>query len=280
MKREQIHIRQWVVMAMGLLLLASCGTKRKVTATGGLDGLSESAYLCEVMERSTGLDALTAKMKLTAKIGGEEISVGGSVKMKKDEAIQLSLVAIGIVEAARIEITPERMLVLDRLGRRYVEVSYADLPFFRENGVDFYTLQALFRNELFLPGVRQVGRSDAGRFGWERDGERVCLTAKGEGGLTCSFLTVLANGLLQESRIEKNTGKNYRLRWTYDGFETVENRYFPTRMTLALQGSRLPLQADLHFSRLQAEADIRPLTIPKRYQRMEAEHILKILTKQ
>ncbi len=268
-----------LAMVVGLLLLASCRTTRNVS-TGGMENLSESAFLHEVVEHSVGLDALSAKMRLIAKIGGEEIGVGGSIKMKKDEAIQLSLVAIGIVEAARIELTPERMLVLDRLGRRYVEIPYTELAFFRDSDIDFYTLQALFWNELFLPGVKQVGEKDAGRFGWLRDETQVHLSAEGKGGLVYTFLTALADGRLQETNITKKGGRNYRMAWGYDEFEAVARRKFPTRMKMNLQGGKVPLEAEFHFSRLSAETELQPLSIPRKYQRMEADDILKILTQQ
>lgn len=273
MKRGNIHIRLWMmVMAVGLLLLASCGTKRSVL-TRDLGGLSDGAYLREVMSRTVGADVLSAKMKLVVDMGGEELSVGGSIKMKRDEAIQLSLVAVGIVEAARIEMTPERILVLDRMNRRYVEMPYAGLTSSGESGMDFYTLQALFWNELFLPGVRQVGSEDAGNFARTRDEGCMTLSAKGPDGWDCTFLTALSDGRLLESRIARTVGPDYRMTWRYGEFEPVAGGEYPTHMTLEVQGGKLPMQADFHFTRLTTDTEVSPLAIPKKYQRMEADNV-------
>ena len=266
-------------LMMGLLV-TSCGSKKSLTSgSADMSRFSKTAYLKAVVENAPEFDEFSAKMRLALSSGSEDISVGGSIKMKRDEAIQLSLVAVGIVEAARIELTPKRLLVLDRIGRCYVEVKYDDLPFFKQSKVDFYTLQALFWNELFLPGVKHVEKGDIQDFDVTRGEPQVTLTAEKGKRLSYSFLTALANGLLEESRIHLNLKEenDYQLNWVYGHFLALDGKQFPTRMNLALQGTPKPMKASFEFSRCDTKAEYTPLTIPKRYKEVAATDILKQL---
>lgn len=85
--------------------------------------------------------------------------------MKRDEVIQLSLTApfIGI-EVARAEISPDGILVMDRLNKRYVQVSFAELKGLAKADLDFHSLQALFLNEIFLPGKTTLSARDISAF--------------------------------------------------------------------------------------------------------------------
>ncbi len=268
-----------LMLVMGVMAV-SCGSKKAATS-GRVDmsGFSETAYLKAVVENAPEFDAFSAKMRLALSYGGENISVGGSIKMKRDEAIQLSLVAVGIVEAARIEFTPKRLLVLDRIGRRYVEVKYDDLPFFKDSKIDFYTLQALFWNELFLPGVKHVEKGDIYSFQLTRNETQATLTAEKGKRLSYSFLTALTTGLLEESRIHVSAKKenDYQLNWAYRDFLTLAGKQFPSSMSLALQGIEKPMKASFNFSRWDTQLDYEPLSVPNRYKQVDAAEILKNL---
>lgn len=270
------------LIIVAALLAASCASKKSVAGRGAEATLSNTAYMRRLVDNAPTFEQFSAKMRLRASYGGESLSVGGSIRMKKDECIQLSLVAIGIVEAARIEINPKGLLVLDRIGRRYIDVKYSDLNFFKQTQVDFYTLQALFRNELFLPGTKHVGRGDLDHFDLTRTDTTATLTTTADGNrLLCSFLTRLAGATLQQTGVQMTakSGKTYRMEWEYNDFTPIGESNFPLAMEVTMEGASKPVKASFTFSRFSTEADCTPLTIPARYKKVEAADILKhILT--
>lgn len=71
-------------------------------------------------------EPLSITAKLSAKVGVEEAgqSVGGMLRMRRDHVIQLSLTKFGI-EGARVIFTPDSLIVLDRLHKRYAANTYA-----------------------------------------------------------------------------------------------------------------------------------------------------------
>lgn len=279
MKTRNVCSMVLLALVVGLLAV-SCGSKKSVTGSGvNLSEVSDAAYLRGVVANAPDFDEFSAKMRLTASYGGENISVGGSIKMKKDEVIQLSLVAIGIVEAARIEITPKRLLLLDRIGRRYMEVDYDELKFFADSKIDFYTLQALFWNELFLPGVKHVEGNDIFRLNVNRGEAQVTLTSQASKRLCYSFLTALESGRLEESQVHVTAkkGAGYQMNWSYTDFLPLGGQQFPSKMNLSLDGTEKPMKAAFSFSRWNTQVEYEPLSVPARYKRVEAADILKVL---
>lgn len=91
--------------------------------------------------------ALTAKLSATLTSTSGERSFGGTLRMRRDQVIQLSVTKFGI-EGARIIFTPDSVLLLDRLNKRYLQSSYAQL---HELGVSqplsFATVQGFLWND-------------------------------------------------------------------------------------------------------------------------------------
>lgn len=71
-------------------------------------------------------EPLSITAKLSAKVGTDEAgqSVGGTLRMRRDHVIQLSLTKFGI-EGARLIFTPDSLIVLDRIHKRYAANTYA-----------------------------------------------------------------------------------------------------------------------------------------------------------
>lgn len=142
-----------------------------------IGNLSETEYMTEVLNRAPAWDALTAKMSMAVDLNGKGATkISGTIRMKRDEVIQLSLTApfIGI-EVARAEISPDGILVMDRLNKRYVQVSFAELKGLAKADLDFHSLQALFLNEIFLPGKTTLSARDISAFTVHPETSMPCL---------------------------------------------------------------------------------------------------------
>ena len=68
--------------------------------------------------------------------------------MRRDAVIQLSLTKFGI-EGARLVFTPDSITVLDRLNKRYLRTSYAELQqaLQFDRPLTFATVQSFFWND-------------------------------------------------------------------------------------------------------------------------------------
>lgn len=265
-------------IAVLVLLLASCSSTQSLKKSQSIEGMTETEYVESVIFHAGGWDALTAKMALTIDWEGKGTTkVNGTLRIKKGEVIQLSIAPLLGIEVARAEISPDGVLVIDRMNKRYVEVSFAEVKALANADLDFHTLQALFLNELFLPGKDDLTSRDASSFRVEVGLDGVTLDVKKAKRFSYRFLTQAPEALLKESCIGlMNTP--YRLKWEYAGFRPLDAKLFPSEMQVSFLGAKKPVKASFALSRLSTNADWDTHTeVSKRYEKVELEDILKLL---
>ena len=274
------RVFQLLGVTLMVAILASCSTTKSIKKSHSIEGMTESEFVENVIENAGGWNALTAKISLSLDWEGKgETKVSGTLRIKKGEVVQLSIAPLLGIEVARAEISPEGILVIDRMNKRYVEVSFAELKALAKADLDFHTLQSLFLNELFLPGKDNLTARDASSFKVEQEAGGVWLNVKRAKRFGYHFLTEAPEALLKESYIGLN-GTPYGLRWKYDDFRTLERKQFPVDMKLAFEGGKKPVEAVLALSRLSTNGDWEVHTeVSKKYEKVELEEILKILLK-
>ena len=272
------RIFQLLGVALMVAILASCSTTKSIKKSHSIEGMTETEFVQNVIENAGGWNALTAKMSLSLDWEGKgETKVSGTLRIKKGEVVQLSIAPLLGIEVARAEISPNGILVIDRMNKRYVEVSFAEVKALAKADLDFHTLQALFLNELFLPGKGDLTARDAFSFKVEPEAEGVWLNVKRAKRFGYHFLTEAPEALLKESYIGLN-GTPYGLRWKYDDFHALGKKQFPVDMELAFEGGRKPVKAALALSRLSTNGNWETRTeVSKKYEKVELEEILKIL---
>lgn len=95
---------------------------------------------------------LASRLQLTLPSKNGTMSVGGTMKMKSRERVQISLLMpILRSEVARIEVTPTEILFVDRMNKRYVRATRDELKDILPKNVDFARLEKLL-TDASLPG--------------------------------------------------------------------------------------------------------------------------------
>lgn len=275
--RRNIECLWWTFL---LVLMASCSSTKTIKKSHSIEGVTETEYLETVIDNAGGWDVLTAKMTLAIDLEGKGTTkVNGTLRIKKGEVVQMSIAPFLGIEVARAEISPDGVLVIDRVNKRYVQVSFAEVKALANADLDFHTLQALFLNELFLPGKGNLTSRDASAFRVEPVADGVELEVKRSKRFSYRFLTDAPDALLKESCIGlKDT--LYLLRWAYGDFRFLEQRKFPADMKVSFEGGKKPVKASFALSRLSTNADWESRTeVSPKYERVELADILKLLIK-
>ena len=91
----------------------------------------------------------TSKVKVTITQDGKDINTNGNLRMRYGAVIQLTLVdpVLGIAEIGRIELSPNKVLIIDRVNKRYVDTTYEDFSALKSRDIDFNTIQEFFWQE-------------------------------------------------------------------------------------------------------------------------------------
>ncbi len=124
MKRKTLFL--WFPILL-LLLLSSCSTQRSAHSA------AEELYL-------------SSKVSLTVPYQGSLQTLRGTLRLVSDERAQLSLLMpILRTELVRLELTPDTVLLVDRMGHRYVQATRQELRPMLPRRATFANLERLLR---------------------------------------------------------------------------------------------------------------------------------------
>lgn len=246
-----------------------------VIAPNATEAAEAAAYTAKVAHNRLKNDYLTASVKASVSGSGLNLSANGTLRMKRDDVIRLSLRVFGI-EVGLMEFTPQDVLLIDRFHKQYIRASYSEVSFLRTAGLDFYALQSLFWNELFVPGSRDVAKQTA-RFEVHTVSDGYTLTLSDTPQLTYTFTTQTATPVVQHLTVKgKEAGQRGTFDWTYGAFKPVGGRPFPTTMKMQVSGTGKDIGLDLTLSNFKHDSDWETrTTVSSRYNRRSVDEVLK-----
>lgn len=295
-----MKIKNIGIIVAATLVFASCGTnkaimKQPTTVKQTTAPIQSSVqkqklqFVQKVSDQSLYQKNLVSDLSFTLNTGSRNISVPGILHMRKDEVIRIQLL-IPLIrsEVGRIEFTKDYVLFIDRMHKQYVKASYNDVAFLKDNGINFYSLQALFWNQLFIPGQQRVGESQLSMFSVGLaavQANNVPVTLL-DGKMAYKWLVESASGLINMAEA-KYTSANHgvsTLKWNYGNFQNFGAKKFPVyhEVTIQTQATKQQrtIKAVFELNGLNDNADWESFTTPSnRYQKVGVDEILEKLTK-
>ena len=165
-----------LLLIPALLALASCHSTKKGTkikgdktkptttittpaknGTSGTSGTTTTTSTTKPDKQDPDLNKMkiavgtnfTSKVRVTITQDGKDITTSGNLRMRYGDVIQLTLVdpLVGIAEIGRLELSPNKVLIIDRVNKRYVDTTYEDFSALKSRNIDFNTIQEFFWQE-------------------------------------------------------------------------------------------------------------------------------------
>ena len=217
------------------------GTSGKETATGNAQGAPEPLdFVRKVSDQKVYAKNIVGKMTLNVKMGSKDVSVPGALRMRRDEVIRIqAFIPILGSEVGRMEFTPDYVLVLDRMHKEYIKADYNQLDFLRDNGLNFYSLQALFWNQLFLPGSNKVGEGDMDKFNVSATSEFQTVSLH-RGNMDYTWSADVTGRIAKAKVCHSSTSHgNSTLDWDYSRFVSVGSKFFPARQLFSFSSTAI-----------------------------------------
>lgn len=262
------------------LWLAACGSSKKVVseASSVAAAFSPEAYLQTVQDNRSEAECLTAKTRLNITLGDKSISSTGTLRMKKDDVIQLSVLDpfLHVAEVGRMEFTPTHVLIIDRFNKQYLYVPYEEADFLQRANVDFHTLQSLFWNELFLPGGAEPQAND---YTFTNDSGTIEMGYQDQH-LTYRFYSPYPTGTLTRTDITGTRNQQSQFQFLYGDFDKFKGKTFPTSMQMSFIMGRQSATLSIGLSSLKDNSDWSTRSnVPDSYTKADPEKILRALVK-
>ena len=293
LKSEKRYIKNsplggWGVFLL-ILLFVSCGTKKTIDSPSSVKTVETSTlkkmdYVRKVYNNATNAKNIVSKIDFTIDAKGKNISVDGRIYMRKDEVIRVVLAPFGIMEVGRVEFTPDYVLVVDRMHKQYVKATYNDLSFLKNNGLNFYSLQALFWNELFLPGTNRLTDNMLDKFDSDLAAGAQRKVRTKSGSLNFEWDTTVASGRIDAANVTYGTGtaNASSASWKYDTFSALGSKTFPARQSVSFTGktgkTNSTIKVDIRMKKLTTDSNWEThSSVSDKYTKVSAEEALKIL---
>ena len=255
------------------LLLTGCKSSSVVSTEAPL---SSVAYMQALATKNIPSQVISAKTDVELTLGGKQVAVNGSLKMKRNDLIQLSFTFLGF-EVGRMEFTPTEVLLVDRANKRYVRAKYAEVGMLNEANLNFNTIQSLFWNELFIPGQANAA-AHYDEFDIKRVGEETVFTLTETPLVNYEFRSETLPCQLTRTSIfpKKGGGSVY---CAYNNFTTLDNTPFPQLMSFGFSGNE-SLGMTIALSRIDTQAAApAPTNISSRYTPIAAKDLLSLISK-
>jgi len=267
------------------LVLVSCGSHKKVVqgpVTLSPEQTEGAHFISSVQDNAQTTKFITSKVKFSVEVGPQKLTLTGNLKMKRDDVIRLQLMAFGFVEAGRIELTKDYVLIMDRINKQYLKTPYMSVDFLRNSGLNFNTLQALFWNELFKPNEGRAQKQHSANSGGTvystlESGDDMIISLT-EGKMDYSWLASKKNALIKMANIlyKDRFNGNTQLNWDYDQFEMVNKKMFPKKsgIVLTTPDKEVKLNMTLNYVGSDTEWETRT-EISNKYREVTVDEILR-----
>lgn len=271
------------------MLLTACGTSKSVQGTGKENVTptvkkdkdnSAIDYLRKVSDNAVYSKNIVSSIDFTLNAMGKNVNVSGKLQMRRDEVIRITLTPFGIMEAGRLEFTPDYVLIVDRINKQYIKASYKEVSFLQSNGMDFYTLQSLFWNELFTPGKKSLSDSDLSLFKVDMSTVAQRPVELLNGDLLFRWSTDIAqkNILSSDITYRKGTAQESTMTFQYGNFVNVGSKKFPAKEVLTFNSNAAgtgKMQLEIEMDKITTDANWEATTtVSSRYTKVTVQEVL------
>lgn len=288
-------MKKILLLIIAAAVLASCGSTKNATSgsssavgttpSSSVQPVTTAALLQKISDNAVKANCIVADLDFTMTSGSKNITVGGKLQMKKDDVIRVQLVAFGLMEVGRLEFTKDYVLIQDKLHKKYVQEDYNQVNFLKENGLDFYALQALLWNQLYVPGKASVSKSDLKEFQVQPvSGSEQSNIVLDRGSFCYKWLADNTTNLLEDVNVDykSNSHGSTNVNCKYSKFVKMGDKQFPRNIQLSLQTTAIKsakkLTLGFALSDLSNSEKWETRTAPsKKYEKISVSEMLNLL---
>lgn len=271
-RRERNNI--YVILLCVAFVLVGCSSGKQAVHRSVAD-IQSSKLIAGSPSVTAVRDCISANARLSVDADGKSLSASGSLRIKNGEGVQIGITALGLMEVGCLEFLPASVRVINKIGKEYADVPYADISFLQRTGIDYALLESVFMNRIFSPDGRPFPEALDGMH-MSAAGDTLTVTTKEHKGLVYKFVYEKSTANLIRSEGKYRNGA--RVVCSYEEFEDIDGVPFPRVILLSLEGVGKNVTLKLKLSNFSSGTfDFSPRKIPSGYKRIEGLDLLKSL---
>jgi hypothetical protein len=216
-----------------------------------------SSKLASIRSKQVSFNSFAGKAKTNLNINGNSNDVTLNIRIAKDKKIWVSITAILGVEVARAVITPDSILVINRLQGVYTRKPFSYVYNYASKQVNYKTIESL----LVGNAISELLDENA-EFTQVNDN----LTISGNLQDLLYKLVIGADYKVTQTNLS-NQAQGQSLQVANNTFIQVANRIMPSQIDIASVVKDKKIQVNLHYTKVDFDQQQDyPFSIPERYE--------------
>lgn len=261
-----MSIRNTIMTVCGAVVLISlqaCHTTKKITKLEDKPVIATEGKLKpeDFLGKNISWNTFTGKADTHFESKDKSNDFSCNLKMNKDKDIWASIVALGILEAARVKITPETLQAINKINKSAYALSYKEGQELIQTQVDFPVLQNLFIGNPLVAGVA-VSNFDV------QDSTVAITQVKDDFTQTLTYSK--KNGTLQELQLN-STQKDFSCNIRYEKYGAITlQQPFAFNRYIVIKNKGEEIKLNMEFSKAELDLPVETtFTIPTSYEMMK-----------
>jgi hypothetical protein len=244
-----------------VLTIVGCKAKKKVVVDAGNGQMAKTAHpgiskLNAIKTSQTNFVTFSGKARTKLDINGNSNDVTLNIRIQKGQKIWVSVTAIAGIEVARALITPDSLLVINKLQGLYVRKPFSYIYSFTSRQIDYRSLEAL----LIGNAIPQLLNDDAKL---QADSGRVILS--GNLKELIYKLVVGPDMKVNHTDLADEAGEQ-TLAVDNSVYIQAGNRFVPSQINMASTAKSKKVLVNLHYIKVDFDLPLEyPFSIPARY---------------
>lgn len=264
-------LNKLAIGATAIMLLAACHTHKQVAATPG-EGASVSSpdkkpsrnaaneKLAAIRAKQVNFNTFSGKAKAKLDINGNSNDVTLNVRIQRDKKIWVSVTALLGIEVARAVITPDSILVLNRLQGNYMKKPFGYIYQYAPQQVNYKTIESLLTGNA-VPELLKDGSAV------DNDGANTVVT----GNLANLMYKLIIGPDFKVSQTNLSNQAAQSLQVTNSAFiQASGGRVMPSQIDISSSAGNKKAIIGLHYNNADFDQVLDyPFSIPDRFQKVD-----------
>ena len=248
-------------LGMVILTFSACKSKKLVVAPPVVKIDTVNTVKAEnlLLLKNKNIDFLTLSLtgKAALTMDGQENNVSVNIRMQKDKKIWMRVAAIANLEIAKVLITPDSLLVLNRMQAVVLQKPFNYIHTYANEEVTFKLLQDLLTGNAPDEFLGEDADLELQNGVWLLKGTKNNLGFQ-----------ILFNTLLKAEQTNLNQASAAQaLKVVYGDYQQVNGSLFPSKMQLNSMSGRKKVDITFDFSKIESNVTLDfPFTVPKRFE--------------
>lgn len=270
-----------ILLAAAALVLAGCNSQKKMAKNTPAEEAPKAEVV--VKKKSVQQRAIEAqpdftsvyadKVKFAVTYQQKNVSANGSITLIKDSICIISVQPILGIELVRLEVTPKDVTLVDKLNKRYVQMTYPEIQQQLGLPITFEDAQNILMARMVVLGKPQAYLySDAAKASSNGSQTEVKLT---EGKVSYAYTIDEKELSLIKTVVSRSNYKGEAV-INYKSYKLYGDILFPSSVAVSYEGGSISASGTLSFSNLLFNIQVGALRSSLRnYRKTDISTILK-----